>query len=307
MTKISQTFVTTVAFVGMPNVGKSTLLNALVGTKIAPTSRKPQTTRRIIRGIKTVPPYQQIYFDTPGMLKDKSPLDRFMLGQIEQALADVHQIVVLVDAQASSQKYIPYLKSIKELAARNDQPLILVINKIDTLKDKAQLLEQISHYSQELSIDDIVPISAEKREGLDKLFTVLNRAAEEKEFLFNEDLFTDASEKDIVAELIREKCILELKEELPYRLAVTIDNFDESRRENERKPLIEIEAVLHVERPSQKAIVIGKGGENIRTIGIRARKDLEHLLHCQVMLKLFVRVESKWSSSGKAMRKLGLS
>jgi len=305
MAKNINTFVTTVAFVGQPNVGKSTLLNAMVGTKIAPTTRKPQTTRRIIRGIKTVGQYQQIYFDTPGVLRKKTGLDHFMYGEINRALADVQQVVLIVDAKAPIKKYYSFLNQIKSTVQLNKQVLILVINKIDELKDKSQLLELLAAYAKEVPHAEIIPISAIKGDGLKELFEALNKNAQVSPFYFDRDYFTDATEKEIVAELIREKAMLELKEELPYKLAVTIEQFDESRRQDKDKPLIAIEAVLHVEQKSQKAIVIGKQGASIKTIGIRARKDIEHLLHCQVMLKLFVRVEPHWTTSPKSLRKLG--
>jgi GTP-binding protein Era len=302
---MKKTYITTVAFVGLTNVGKSSLLNALVGTKIAPTTRKPQTTRRIIRGILTKDNYQQIYFDTPGILRKETELDRFMRNQIYTALADVDQVVVIVDAQVPSKKYHSYLTSIKEHLNKSGQNCILVINKIDTIKDKKYLLGLISEYATQF-VSEIVPISALTHDGLDELFLTINKHARPGEFLFSEEQFTDASEKDIAAELIREKAMLELKEELPYALAVTIESFDESRREQQRKPIIEIDANIHVERDSQKSIVIGKGGETLKTIGTRARKDLEHLLHCQVMLRLFVRVEPDWTASAKSLRKLGM-
>jgi GTP-binding protein Era len=160
-------------------------------------------------------------------------------------------------------------------------------------------------YKDALNVTDIVPVSATKSLGLSELFSVLNTHAQPKDFLFSEDLFTDATEKEIVAELIREKAMLELKDELPYRVAVTIELFDESRREDTKKPLVTIDAVIHVERPTQKGIVIGKGGALLKAIGSRARKDLEHLLQCQVMLKLFVRVEPNWTTSAKSLKKLG--
>lgn len=301
---MKETFVTTVAFVGQPNVGKSTLLNALVGTKIAPTSRLPQTTRRIVRGVKTVDNYQQIYFDTPGVLRKETNLDKFMHQQISHALGDVQQIVAIVEPGHIG-KHCAALKPIKKIAEESGQKFILVINKIDTLKDKSSLLDLVSFYAKELAVDEIVPVSALVKDGLRQLFDVLSKNAQPGAFWFSEDLFTDASEKEIVAELIREKAMLELKEELPYRIAVTVEDFDESRREDEHKPLVSIDAVMHVERKSQKAIVIGKDGSTIRTIGIRARKDIEYLLDCQVMLKLFVRVEPNWTTSSKAMRKLG--
>jgi GTP-binding protein Era len=305
MTQKPETFVTTVAFVGQPNVGKSTLLNALVGAKIAPTTRKAQTTRRIIRGIKTIGQYQQIYFDTPGVLRKETGLDHFMHDQIFQALSNVEQVVAITDAKDKIFRHIEFLKTVKQSAEQHKQVFTLVINKIDELRNKAVLLELISQYTEELGAIEIIPVSATKHDGLQTLFDSLNKAARPSPFLFSPEFFTDASEKEIVAELIREKAMLELNEELPYRLAVTIDHFDEARREDTNKPLIEIEAVIHVERKSQKAIVIGKGGAEIKAIGIRARKEIENLLQCQVMLKLFVRVEPNWTTSPKGLRKLG--
>lgn len=299
------TFITTVAFVGQPNVGKSTLLNALVGAKIAPTTRKPQTTRRIIRGIKTVGNCQQIYFDTPGVLLKRTGLDNFMHSQIAKASSDVEQIVVIVDAMAPVNKYAAFLLSLRDGAANNGQNFLLAINKIDEIRDKGKLLGLIAEYAKILPDVEIMPVSAINGDGLNELFNLLKNNAKPGDFIFNEEFFTDASEKEIVAELIREKAMLELKDEVPYKLAVTIENFDESRREDERKPLILIEAVLHVERKSQKAIVIGHNGDTIKTIGIRARKEIEQLLQCLVMLKLFVRVEPNWTTSPNGLRKLG--
>ena len=200
---------------------------------------------------------------------------------------------------------LSFINKIKDATKANKQRLIIAINKIDEIKDKSKLLELSAHYASECGIDEIIPISAMKNDGLEALFNVLSSHARPAEFLFSDELFTDCSEKEIVGELIREKAMLELNDELPYRVAVTIEHFDESRRENERKPLIEIEGVIHVERKSQKAIVVGKGGASIKMIGTRARKDIEHLLNCQVMLKLFVRVEPDWTTSVKGLKKLG--
>jgi GTP-binding protein Era len=304
MNKPNKTFVSNIAFVGLPNVGKSTLLNALVGTKIAPTTHKPQTTRRAIRGIKTVGDYQQIYFDTPGHVQNTPGLSKFMYQQLFHTVRDVDQVVVMVDAQDPVSKNQQFLLRLKKITSENGQPLFLVINKIDAIKEKAKLLELISSYSV-IDAAGIIPISALKKDGLDLLFTELNKAAEPAEFMFPADLFTDATEKEIVGELIREKAMIELSDELPYRIAVVVEEFNEDRRENTDKPIVEIEAMLYVERDSQKAIVIGKRGDTIKQIGIRARKDIEHLLDCQVMLKLQVKVEPDWTTSVRGMRKLG--
>lgn len=302
---MNKTYVSTIAFVGKPNVGKSTLLNALVGTKIAPTTRKPQTTRRIIKGIKTINNYQHIYFDTPGALKKTSGLSQFMHKQIFHALADVDQVAFIIDLSKKTDDFITFFKKINDICSANNQSLVLVLNKIDILKDKKELLTLINSYYESTKINTIIPISATNGDGIEQLIEVFNKSAKEREFLFNEDYFTDATEKEISAELIREKIMLELSDELPYAINVVIDHFDEAKREDEQKPLILIEAIIYVERDSQKPIVIGKAGQTLKNIGIRARKELENLLGCQVMLKLFVKVEANWTTSAKSLKKLG--
>lgn len=305
MTDTTREYFTTAAFVGQPNVGKSTLLNTLVGVKIAPITRKPQTTRRIIRGIKTIGHCQQVYFDTPGAVSKESRLHSFMHGQIFAAVANVDQIVAIVDATSPTSKQIDFLKHLVKRAGKGEQPVHLLINKVDLLQDKAKLLELIAFYHQQTQIKEIIPISALMNDGLDRLFEVLKLHAKPGPHMFSQEDFTDASEREIVAELIREKAMVLLKEELPYRIAVTIDAFDESKREQQAKPLVEIEGIIHVERDSQKAIVIGKGASTIKRIGTEARKDIELLLGCQVMLKLLVRVEPEWTNSPRSLRKFG--
>lgn len=302
---MNKTYVSTIAFVGNPNVGKSTLLNVLVGTKIAPTTRKPQTTRRIIKGIKTIDNYQYIYFDTPGNLKNTAGLAKFMHKQIYHALADVDQVAFIIDISKKNSDFLPFFKKINDICNQNNQSLVLVLNKIDLLKDKKELLTIISDYHNDTQIDTIVPISAASGDGIEKLNEIFNKSAKERDFLFNEEYFTDATEKEISAELIREKIMLELSDELPYAINVVIDHFDEAKRDNEDKPLILIEAIIYVERDSQKAIVIGKNGATLKSIGIRARKELEHFLGCQIMLKTFVKVEPNWSTSVKSLKKFG--
>lgn len=299
-----QTYVTNIAFVGMPNVGKSTLLNALVGTKIAPTTHKPQTTRRVIRGIKTVDDCQQIYFDTPGAVKNTEGLSKFMYHQLFHTVRDVDQVVAIIDATEDIGRNIQLLTRLKKITSENNQPFFIALNKIDALKDKGKLLTIIENLA-DLQAAAIIPISAIKHEGLDVLFDELKKNAAPKEFLFSEELFTDATEREIVAELIREKAMLELKDEIPYRIAVIVEEFDESRRNDEKKPICDIEASIFVERDSQKAIVIGKKGATLKNIGSRARKDIEHLLDCQVMLRLFVKVEPNWSIKTGSLKKMG--
>lgn len=303
--KKNNTYLTTVAFVGQPNVGKSTLLNALVGAKIAPTTRKPQTTRKIIRGIKTIENYQHIYFDTPGALKNTSELSKYMIDQIFAALYNVKQVAFIIDITQPKEKQQPFLEQVQRFCQKENQKLILLINKIDILKDKKEILRTIEEYHKIIPDAEIVPISALTNDGFDNFINVVNKSAEQGEFLFDSELFTDASEKEICGELIREKAMLELTDELPYSINIEIESFDESRREDSKKEVIAIDAVIYVERDSQKPIVIGKKGEKLKKIGIRARQELERLLLCKVMLKLFVKVEPNWTQSAKTLKKIG--
>lgn len=305
MSDSNNSFLSLVAFVGLPNVGKSTLLNSLIGAKIAPTTKKPQTTRRIIRGIITDKSHQLVFFDTPGLVRKTSHLHQFMYGQIFLALENVDQVALIVDATDNPKRNINFIKIIKEKCLKNNQSLFLVLNKIDKIKDKKILLEKIDQYIKEADFESVVPISAEKGDGLNNLLEEFKKKAKPMPFIFGNDSFTDASESEIVSELIREKAMLQLKDELPYKIAVTIESFDESRRENQDKPLIKIDAVIHVERKSQKAIVLGSQGQAIKQIGIKSRVEIERLLQCQVMLKLFVRVEPQWTTSSKSLKKLG--
>lgn len=307
--KKNETRCGTAVLVGLPNVGKSSILNALVGQKIAATSHKPQTTRRQLRGVLTAEGSQIVFVDTPGILESRYELQSFMREQVLTAMEGVDVVVFVVDA--STDEMHPYtaeqLEACKKIRAKiaKNQALLLVLNKVDKFEDKSVLLPRIAFWAEKTACDVIIPVSAYTKEGLDGLLKEIGQRLPKGPFVYSEEAITDASEREIVTELIREKTMLELSKEVPYRVAVTIETFDESRREDERKPLVDISAVLHVESEGQKKIVIGKQGEKLKTIGMRARKDMEHLLGCKVMLRLFVRVEPNWTSDPKAMRKLG--
>jgi GTP-binding protein Era len=297
----------TVALVGRPNVGKSSLLNALLGQKIAATTHKPQTTRRALRGVLTEDNVQLIFVDTPGLHEEKGGLFSFMLDEALAAVADVDVLVFMVEADRKRQGIDKAdEEALARLTARaKGKPTLLVINKIDVLEDKAVLLPLLASWAAQGSFAGFVPLSAHKAENLDALVRELSRLVPEGPFLLPADSLTDQSERDIAAELIREKVMLELQQEIPYRTAVIVEHFDESRRDDTRKPLVHIAAVVVVEKESHKAMVIGKGGQRIKTIGQRARKDLEHLLQCQVHLELFAKVEKDWTLTGAGLRKLG--
>lgn len=299
----------TVALVGRPNVGKSSLLNALLGQKIAATTHKPQTTRRALRGVLTEGTTQLVFVDTPGLHEEAGGLFSFMLEEALDAAAGVDVLAFLVEADRGRQGINEAdLEALKKLQARAPKtPVVLVISKVDVLEDKAVLLPLLSTWGAESQFSAYVPLSAHKKDNLESFVREVAKHLPEAPFFFPPDSLTDQSERDIAGELIREKAMLELQQEIPYRTAVLIEHFDESRRDDKRKPLVHVAAIIVVERDSHKSMVIGKGGQRIKIIGQRARQELEHLLQCQVHLELFVKVEKDWTSSGIGLRKVGYS
>ncbi|HEY1100221.1 MAG TPA: GTPase Era [Myxococcota bacterium] len=297
----------TVALVGRPNVGKSSLLNALLGQKIAATTHKPQTTRRALRGVLTEGNTQLVFVDTPGLHEEQGGLFTFMLDEALDAAVQTNVLCFLVEADRKRGGIIKAdEEALKRLMTRAPTtPVVLVISKIDVLEDKAVLLPLLQEWAAAGKFAGYIPLSAHKQENLEGLLDELAKLMPEAPFVFPADSITDQSERDIAAELIREKVMLELQQEIPYRTAVLVEHFDESRRDDDRKPLVHIAGVIVVEKDSQKSMVIGKGGQRIKQIGQRARKDLEHLLMCQVHLELFVKVEKDWTQTGVGLRKLG--
>lgn len=290
-----------VALVGRPNVGKSTILNALLGQKIAATTHKPQTTRKNLLGVLNPPGVQLLLLDTPGHHQAKGPLNRYMVSQAEQAIGEADVIALVVEARGDT-KVTPGNERILKVLARSTKPIVLVLNKVDRVKDKGGMLTQIQTYQGLLGerMIAVVPISATRKNGLDRLVDELAKALPEGPSYFEGEEVTTESERSIVAEFIREKVMLATKDELPYSAAVTLDMF-----EDKRPKIVRIGATIHVERPSQKAIVIGKKGERIKEIGTRARKDIEFMVGTKVFLELHVRVTGDWSSDTRAMARLG--
>ncbi len=285
-----------VAIIGRPNVGKSTLLNRIVGQKIAITSPKPQTTRNRILGIQNTDDAQVLYVDTPGIHEAHSPLNRYMVDQACAAALDVDVVLWLVEAdrQVDTDPMIP------RLLDKSKRPVLLVINKIDTTpKDK--LLPLIATYNKICPFASIIPISALKGDGVDALMAEIPQLLPEGPRYYPEDQLTDVPERFIVAEMIREQVLMRTKDEVPYGVAIVVERF----QENPVKNMVGISAVINVERDSQKGILVGKGGTMIRHIGQGARKEIERMLGVKVHLELFVRVQKNWTSSGRMLKEFG--
>jgi GTP-binding protein Era len=283
-----------VAIVGRPNAGKSTLVNTLVGQKVAIVSPKPQTTRNRIQGILNREDAQIVLIDTPGIHKARNVLSRQMMDELQHALEGIDVLSLIVDASVGIGRGDKF--SI-EWVRRFHGPVFLLLNKIDQIK-KQQLLPLIDHYRTEYEFDEIFPISALKREGtVDLVNGWLNRLPEAPPY-FPLDQFTDQPERFLVAEIIREKAIFTTREEVPYSIAVLLDNFEEN------KDLIRIRATVYVERDGQKGILIGKGGETMKKIGTEARKELETILGSRIFLELFVKVQPNWRQNPSIVRQL---
>jgi len=285
-----------VALIGRSNVGKSTLLNQLIGQKIAITSAKPQTTRNRILGILTRADGQILFLDTPGLHRARSPLNRQMVEQAREACREVDLILWLVEADRPMDDE----SLVASALAQSRAPVVLVVNKDDLVKPE-RLLPLLGEYSRLRDFAAIVPISALTGAGVDRLLTVVMAQLPEGPRYYPEDQVTDLPERFVVAELIRERLLDLSHDELPYGAAVQIESF----REEPERDLVVIQAVIHVERETHKGMVIGKGGAMIRRLGQEARQQIEALLGCRVYLELFVRVNPDWSRSGRALRDFG--
>ena len=284
-----------VSIVGKTNAGKSTLLNSILGQKIAITSRKPQTTRHRFLGIKTESENQIIFVDTPGFHSgQKRALNRYMNKVAANALRGVDIVLYLIDKLDWQEDDLQRLKSIP-----NETSVILVVNKIDKLKDKNSLLPFIEERNKDGLFSSIIPISALKGMNLKELVDLICDKLPYGSHLYPEDQVTDISEKFLASEVIREKCINRLGDELPYRISVSIDRFSESKK------VIHIDSTIFVEKQSQKGMLIGKSGSKLKAIGISSRKELEDLLGSKVMLKTWVKVKSGWSDNEAILPSMG--
>lgn len=286
-----------VAIVGEPNVGKSTLLNAMLDQKISIVTNKPQTTRQRVLGILSREDAQIIFLDTPGLLKPKYLLHKEMVKHAESALADADIILVMTDAARKVE--LPEEVSLRVLPLSKTRPVFLVINKVDKV-DKAELLPVIKTFVKENLFKEIVPISALKRDNLDDLLKTIIRYLPEHEAFYPKDIVSEYPERFFVAEFLREKLFEKFREEIPYSTAVEIREFKERE-----KGKILINADIIVERESQKGIVIGKKGEALKEIGTEARKEIENFLQHGVFLELHVKVREKWRENESIIRRLG--
>lgn len=285
------------AIAGAPNVGKSTLLNRMLGQKISITSKKPQTTRNRILGVVHRPGSQIVFIDTPGVHHARNPLNVRIVDIALSALEDVDVVLLVADATHPDKRSEALL--IEKLSKRN-RPVILALNKIDMVEKKA-LTAAVEDWSNLFSFRNVVPISAKHGTHLNTLLDHLESALPEGPPYFSEDTLTDAPERFIAAEIIREKVVRLTGREIPYAIAVTIDDFSEAADDG----IVRIHAAIHVERDSQKGIVIGKKGQKLRRIGEAARMDIERMVGSKVFLKLFVRVQKNWSKDTKALRRFG--
>jgi GTP-binding protein Era len=298
-----------VAIVGRPNVGKSTLLNRVLGEKIAIVSPRPQTTRTRILGVWNGEGAQLAFFDTPGLHRAKGELNRRMVEVGLTTLSEVDVALMLVEAGTGPDGRVEIGEAtrwIAEQVGRSRKPAILGVNKMDRAPREA-LLPVIDAYKDLHAWTEIVPFSALTGENVDDLLGTLARLVPEAEApLFPPDVLTDQAERQIAAEYVREQAMLRLRDEVPYAVAVEVEEFDESERETGRRGLVRIHATIHVERDSQKAIVIGKRGAMLKSIGQGAREALERLLGCKVFLQLHVRVDERWSERPEALKRHGL-
>ncbi len=285
-----------VAIVGRPNVGKSTLLNHLLGQKISITSRKPQTTRHQVLGIKTEGDHQIIFVDTPGLHRgaDKA-INRYMNRAASSAIRDVDLVLFLVDRTAWTEEDQMVLEQVQQ----SKRPTLLVVNKVDLLDDKNILLPHLQALAERGAFEAIVPVSALRARNIDVLEQEVIKHLPASDHFFPEEQITDRSQRFLAAEIVREKIMRQLGEELPYAVTVEIEEFGFDNG------IAHISALILVERQGQKQIIIGEKGSRLRSIGTDARKDMEKLFDCKVMLRLWVKVKSGWSDDERALRSLG--
>ena len=297
ITMITKNAMITIA--GRPNVGKSTLINAMTGEKIAIVSNKPQTTRNRIFGIVNTEDTQLVMLDTPGFHKAQTRLGDYMVNVVRQSVADVDAVLLIVEP-------IPYIGTQESLLLERLRevrvPTILVINKIDTI-EKADILNVIATYSAEYEFDAIIPMSARLGDGVAELKSELLKYASDGPLLFPEGMTTDQPEKQVIAELVREKLLINLRREVPHGTAVEVTKFTE--RGDEDAPIIDVDVTIYCEKSSHKGMIIGKHGDMLKLIGSQARVDIERFMGAKVFLQTWVKVKENWRDSAGAIRNFG--
>lgn len=287
-----------VGLIGRPNAGKSTLLNKLVGEKIAAVSNKPQTTRHKIQGIVTLPEGQIVFVDTPGVHKPGYLLNRRMMAAVHDAILSVDLVVLMRDASVSTGNGDRF---VLDLVKQSGKPAVLVLNKIDKIRDKTLLLPLMDQYAKEYDFSEIVPVSALKGDAVDNLLRQIVKHLPEGDPIFEEDELTDQPMRTLVAEMVREQILITTGDEIPYVTAVVTEKYDDSDPNS-----VEIYCAIYVERSSQKGIIIGKGGSKLKKIGTEARLAIENIVGRKVFLHLFVKVVADWRNSGRELDEIGV-
>lgn len=286
-----------VAIVGRPNVGKSSILNRLLGQKIAIVSSKPQTTRNRITGVLTEGEHQLVFFDTPGMHKPKNSLGKYMVRSVNESVGGVDCCLLVVEAgKEAGQTELSLIEKFKTL----DMPAILAINKIDTLKEKDELMKQILAYSKLYDFEAVVPVSAQDGSGLDGLLEELKKQSSEGGHFFDDDTLTDQPERVIAAEIIREKILRLCDKEIPHGTAVVIEKM--KTREN---GILDIDATIFCEKETHKRILIGKNGAMLKKISSFARQDIERFFDCKVFLQTWIKVKEDWRNRAQLLQNFG--
>lgn len=287
-----------IAIVGRPNVGKSSILNKMLGQKIAIVSSKPQTTRTRIMGVLTEEETQLVFIDTPGIHKPRTELGKYMVKSVNESVSGVDACLLVTEAcRDITDTEIKLIEKFKSM----DVPAILAINKIDTVKDKSDLMLQISRYSGKFDFEAVVPVSAQNNSGIDDLKNELKKLAQEGGHLFDEDTLTDQPERVLAAEMIREKMLRLLDKEIPHGTAVVVERM----RTRDDKDIIDMDATIYCERDSHKGIIIGKQGSMLKKIGSYARQDMEAFFNCKVNLTMWVKVKEDWRNREGLLRSFG--
>lgn len=290
-----------IAITGRANAGKSSLTNLLVGEKISIVSEKPQTTRNRINGVLTKGDTQYVFMDTPGMHKPKTKLSEHMVKSIRQSVDDVDCAILMADV---TKKISSIEQDLIRSFASHGTAVVLLLNKVDLLKDKSEILKIIQQYSELYDFEEIIPISVKNRINTDQIMPVLERFAVEGEHFFPDDIATDRTERFMCSEIVREKILRVMQEEIPHGVAVDVEKF-KSRMKGDAE-IIDISVVIICEKESHKGMIIGKGGERLKQIGTMARVDMEDLLQAKVNLQCFVKVKEDWRNRERVISDLGM-